>query len=84
MFIFCLSPPGNPASRWTSDFWAKSVLLILANLGGFNCFFGVLGSFQTNLLCIVGELAEGGTVAVAVFASDRWQVTLNYSIFFTN
>ena len=25
-----LSPPGNPASWWTGDFWSKSVSLILA------------------------------------------------------
>ena len=33
------------------------------------------GSLQTILLCVVGELAGGGSVAVAVGASDMWQVT---------
>ena len=28
--------------------------------------FGVLGSLQTSLLCILGELSGGGSVAVAV------------------
>ena len=31
-------------------------------------------SMRTSLLCIVGELAEGGSVDVAVVV-DRWQVT---------
>ena len=30
----------------------------------------VLGSLQTTLLCIVGELAGGGSVSVAVGVSD--------------
>ena len=36
-------------------------------------FFQVSGSLQTSLLCIAGELAEGGSVAVAVAVgvSDR-------------
>ena len=32
-----------------------------------------LGSLRTSLLCKVGELAGGGSVAVCI--SDRWQVT---------
>ena len=37
------------------------------------CLGLVFGSLQTSLLCIVGELAGGGSVAVAVAvgASDR-------------
>ena len=35
----------------------------------------VLGSLLTSLLCIMGELAWGGSVAVSVGISDRWQVT---------
>ena len=31
----------------------------------------VFGSLQTSLLCRVGELAGGGSVAVAVGVSDR-------------
>ena len=34
-------------------------------------FFGVFGSLQTSLLYIVGELAMGGSVAVAVGISYR-------------
>ena len=37
----------------------------------------VLGSLWTSLLCIVAELTGGGSVAVAVGVSDRWQVTLD-------
>ena len=31
----------------------------------------VLGTFETSLLCLVGALAGGGSVAVAVGVSDR-------------
>ena len=34
------------------------------------CFL-IFGSLQTTLLCIMGELAGGGSVAVAVGVSDR-------------
>ena len=37
--------------------------------------FQVLVSLWTLLLCITGELAGQGSVAVAVGISDRWQVT---------
>ena len=78
----CLSTFGNPASRWTGDFWLKSILLILAYLLMFLRFCGFdellhffggerLGSLQTSLLCIVGEIARGGSVAVAVGVSHR-------------
>ena len=33
--------------------------------------FWVFLSLQTSLLCIMGELAGGGTVAVAVIVSDK-------------
>ena len=36
--------------------------------------FWGFGSFCTSLLCIVGELAGGGSVAVAVGVTDRLQV----------
>ena len=36
------------------------------------CIFGLL---PTSLVCMVGELAVGGSVALAVGVSDRWQVT---------
>ena len=34
----------------------------------------ICGSLQTILLCLVGELAKGGSVSVAVGVSDMWQV----------
>ena len=75
-----MSTFGNPASWWTGDFWSKSVLLLLAYLWTFLgfailmifCalkFFRVLGSLGTSLLCIMGELAGEGSVAVAVCVS---------------
>ena len=81
LLSLCLSPPGNPASRWSGDFRWKSVSLKLANkqtiffgmFGPFLCFkqkTWVLGSLQTNLLCIVGELLGGGSGDVAVGVSD--------------
>ena len=33
--------------------------------------FRVFGSMRTRLLCIVGELAGGGSMAVTVGVSDR-------------
>ena len=41
-------------------------------------------SWQTSLLCIVGELAGGGSVAVAVGVSERWQVIHFFFLFFLN
>ena len=35
----------------------------------------VFGSLQTNLLSMVGELAGGGSAALAVDSNDIWQVT---------
>ena len=80
MFVCFLSPPENSSSRWTGDFWSKSVLLILPKLEDFfssswnvfnyiyfNLFFWPL---RTSLLCILGELAGSGSVAVAVGVSD--------------
>ena len=76
---------GKPASRWTGDFWVNHVLLIfpyLQTFSGYCCcddflslenFSGCEG-FVTSLQCIMGELAGGGSVAVAVGFSDRWQV----------
>ena len=72
----CVCHHGNPASRWNGDFWSKVILLIFENL---YIFFGVvsmtflpleylwvLGFLQTSLLCILGELAGGGSAAVGV------------------
>ena len=39
--------------------------------------FSVVGSLQTSQLCIVGELAGGGFLAVAVVIRTRWLVTCN-------
>ena len=54
-----LSPPGNPASWLTGDFWSNNVSLILANPYNFlrNYFydFGIFWSLGTSLLCKVGE-----------------------------
>ena len=41
--------------------------------------FQVLGSLQTCLLCIVGELAEGGSVAVAVSVTHETQNVKSYT-----
>ena len=38
----------------------------------FLIFFWDFGSLQASLLCIVGDLAGRGSVAVAVGVSDRW------------
>ena len=73
--------PLNPATRWTGDFWWKSVPLILANymrfnfqnvriISGFQIFL-VYWSLQTSLLWVVGELAGEGSVDVAVGVSER-------------
>ena len=65
---------GKPASRWTGDFWCKSVLLPFS----FFCRFDVVMSFEiysgfwvfsllhTSLLCLMGELAGGAFVDVGV------------------
>ena len=45
----------------------QSVLMMVLNFNEM-----VLGCLQTNLLCIVGDLAGGVSVAVAVGLTDRW------------
>ena len=35
----------------------------------------IIGSLQTILLCIVGELAGGGFAVVAVNVGSKWRVT---------
>ena len=57
------------------------ILLNVSGFCGFDDFlrfesFLVFWSLWTSLLCIVGDLAEGWFVAVAVGVSDRWQVTV--------
>ena len=88
MSVCHVSPPGKSDSLWTGDYWAKSLLLILANLKTDffpNCFgdffllyldcFPDFWSLPTSLLCMVGGLAEGGSVAMAVGVSEKRQVT---------
>ena len=45
-------------------FWVFEVFWVLNQ-------FSVMGSLQTSLLCTVGSLAGGGSVAVAVGFTDR-------------
>ena len=71
------------------DFWSKSMLLKIKNklknplfkvLTIFFLFFtyGFCGlSWWTSLLVIMGDLAGGGTVGLAVAVGDRWHVTCN-------
>ena len=56
------------------DFQPFNCLIALDDYLRFNKFL-VFGSLQTSLLCIVGELAGGGSVTVAVGVSDRWHAT---------
>ena len=80
------SPPGNPTSQWTGDFWSNNVSLISARRWFyfqsvwmilffifFLCFLFL--SWWSSLLCIVVELAAEGSVRVAVGVGDRWQMT---------
>ena len=67
-------PPPNPAYWWTEDFWSKT-FADFCSFNDFFCFCVVFGSLQTSLLCIMGESAGEGSVAVAVGVSDRWHVT---------
>ena len=54
-------------------FWVFVVLMIFCVLK----FVQVLGSLQTSLMRIIGELAGRGSVNVAVSISDRWQLSHN-------
>ena len=76
----------NDFSPWTRDLWWKGVLLKLGfrKTGFFRssamifCVFQIIrvfGSLRTTLMCIVGELPRGRSVAVAVYVSDSLQVT---------
>jgi hypothetical protein len=47
-------------------YWVFAILLIFCVLNS----FWVFGCLRTGLLCIMGELAGGGSVAVAVGVSD--------------
>ena len=70
-----MSPPSATGTTWTGDFWSKIILLKLQQLKSvLDIFFGLQNTFvcfwQTTLLCIVGELEQGGYVAVAVGVGD--------------
>ena len=72
------SPSATNGTVWTGDFRSKSVSLKLPDqelffvCGDFNDFFGFekqiwfpgLGSWGTSLMCMVGELVEGGSMSV--------------------
>ena len=45
-------------------------------------FCRVLGSVQTRLLCIMGDSAGGGSVAVAVGISDKLQVKVTRDMWY--
>ena len=60
-------------SRWTGYFCLKSISLILAHLLTF--FFSMIfGVLWRSLLCIMGEFAGGGSVAVADGIIVEWNV----------
>ena len=63
----CIANIGIPLDPWTFIFCRFDVFF------AFDFFSSVLGSLQTGLLCILGELQGGGYVAVAVTVciSDR-------------
>ena len=72
-----LSCPGNPASWWTGDLWAKSVALILANFN--TCPFpnSVFFLHFCGSLVVAnqptghhGGVSRGRVVAVAVDVSN--------------
>ena len=77
----CLAIPENPlpgeletsghraySKNWhtSSHVWVSVVSMIFCVLK----FVPIFGSLRTSLLCIMGELAGGGFVAVAVGVSD--------------
>ena len=79
--VVCVSLPLVTGTERAGDFWSKSVLLKFQNLEplfleSFNDLFCfqkncVFGSLRTTLLFIVGELAGGGSGAVAVGVSNK-------------
>ena len=75
-------PPFATQSRWTENFWSKNLMLKLKKEEEKKNFFGKADSFWgfefcwgllNQLPCIVGELAGGGSLAVAV--GDKRGVT---------
>ena len=65
---------------WTPPFLADVICeqpLTVSKICFMFWHFLAVGSLQTNLVCILGELTGGGSLTVAVSVSDRWQVTRN-------
>ena len=58
----CLTKKSNAGNGLRSRFFLNIKIVLQKKL--------YFESFQTMLLCILGELAEGGSVAVAVGVSD--------------
>ena len=73
----CLLPPASLVKEHISNIGIPLYILVFVVSIIFRLliFFGFLFLFQTSLLCIMGELAGGGSVAVAFGVSDRWQAT---------
>ena len=77
----CLSAPGNPDSRWTGDFWLRSISLILANLNAF--FFiktvSMICCVYFFLLRVFGSLVHSWGVSSGRVCGcscwHKWQVT---------
>ena len=70
-----MSPPSATGTAWTGDCWSKIISLKLQQLKseleiGFGLKFFFVCFWQTTLLFIVGELEQGGYVAVAVGVGD--------------
>ena len=58
---------GNLLSKIAISFCVPVVSMIRCTLN----FIQVLGSFQTSVLCLMRNLAGGGSVAAAVGVNDR-------------
>ena len=74
-FITAPATPGLLKRAWIANIGLPlDVFMCFCNFNVFFAFKYLSSSFssQASLLCIVGELASGGSVAVGV--SDRWQV----------
>ena len=52
------------------SFWKVSTFFRVSTFFGFFVLY-----LQTSLLCIVGKIAGGGAMAVAIGVGDSWQVT---------
>ena len=73
LVFVCLSPSGNPASRWIGDFWSKSGTLIWSNYGpGF-----IYGRIQISNFHIQHTVTvySGGDSRGSVCGCDRGYMT---------